>query len=74
MTQSHVLRPRDAAHYLGLSPSTLAKRRHFGLPPAFVRLGRSVGYRVTDPDAWLASCRRTSTSDAGEGGNAPKDR
>lgn len=61
-----ILRPPEAATYLGLTTSTLAKRRLRGEPPIFVRLGvRAVGYRRTDLDAWLLSCRRRSTSDQG---------
>jgi predicted DNA-binding transcriptional regulator AlpA len=67
-----ILRPAQAATYLGLSPSTLAKRRCWGLPPAFVRLGaRAVGYDTDELDAWLAACRRTSTSEGG--GNAARE-
>jgi predicted DNA-binding transcriptional regulator AlpA len=60
-----VLRPKEAARYLGVSPSNLAKRRVYGQPPAFVRLGRAVGYDIAELDRWLASCRRHSTSDPG---------
>ena len=61
-----VLRPPEASAYCGLSESTLAKRRLYGLPPRYVALGgRSVGYLREDLDAWLDSCRRSSTSDAG---------
>ncbi len=54
-----------AAGYLGLSVSTLNKLRVFGGGPIFLKLGRRVAYDVTDLDAWLASKRRRSTSDAG---------
>lgn len=61
-----VLRAPEAANYIGLSESTLAKRRHYGLSPAFLNLGgRAVGYAVDDLDAWLESCRRQSTSQPG---------
>ncbi len=64
MTESkRVLRAPEAAKYLGLSPSTLAKRRLYGLPPKYLSLGgRAVGYLIDDLDAWLESCRRESTS------------
>lgn len=59
-----VLRPRAASPYTGLSESTLAKRRLYGLPPRYVRLGgRAVGYLREDLDAWLESCRRRNTSE-----------
>ena len=58
-----VLRAPEAAAYIGLSESTLAKRRLYGLPPSFLRLGgRAIGYAIEDLDAWLDSCRRKSTS------------
>lgn len=63
--RGRVLRPRAASRYSGLAESTLAKRRLYGLPPRYVRLGgRAVGYLREDLDAWLESCRRHSTSDA----------
>jgi hypothetical protein len=34
-------------------------------PPVYRKLGRVVAYDQTDLDAWLDSCRRTSTSDVG---------
>jgi hypothetical protein len=36
-----------------------------GDPPTYRKLGRVVVYDQTDLDAWLDSCRRTSTSDVG---------
>ena len=58
-----ILRPPQAASYTGLAVSTLAKRRLYGLPPMWVRLGtRAVGYHVDELDAWLAEGRRASTS------------
>ena len=66
---SAVIRAPEAAKYLGLSESTLAKMRMRGGvdSPPFVRLGaRVIGYRVDDLTAWLNSRRRKSTSDLGE--------
>ena len=60
-----VLRAPEAAKYTGLTESTLAKRRLYGLPPNVLRLGgRAIGYAIEDLDAWLESCRRNSTSQA----------
>ena len=65
--QKRVLRAPEAAKYIGLSESTLAKRRLYGLRPAFLNLGgRAIGYAIDDLNAWLESCRRESTSQAGE--------
>lgn len=63
---SRILRPLEAAQHLGLSVSTLAKRRIRGDKPEYVKISRkAVGYRLADLDDWLASCVRRSTSDLG---------
>ncbi len=60
-----VLRPPEAAKYIGLSKSTLAKRRLYGLRPEYLSLGgRAVGYAIDELDRWLETCRRQSTSQA----------
>lgn len=55
--QTEYLRPQDAARYLGISPSTLAKlrmRANRAKGPAFSSpLGRYIVYRRSDLDAWL---------------------
>jgi predicted DNA-binding transcriptional regulator AlpA len=66
-SSSNRLCVQDAATYIGLSVSTLNKLRVFGGGPTFLKLGRRVAYGVADLDAWLATKRRRSTSDAGEG-------
>ena len=59
-----VLRPKQAAAYLGLTVQTLAHRRVHGLAPRFVRLtSRSVGYLKSDLDRYLTSSLCRSTSD-----------
>ena len=69
--QKRVLRAPEAAAYTGLSESTLAKRRLYGQPPAFLNLGgRAIGYAIDDLDAWLESCRRQSTSQQSTSGEA----
>jgi predicted DNA-binding transcriptional regulator AlpA len=55
----------EAAEYIGLSQSTLAKRRVFGGGPKYLKLGRRVVYDTRDLDAWLNAHRRLSTSDTG---------
>lgn len=66
MTQTTIRLGVDAAaHHIGLSVSTLNKLRVFGGGPVFLKLGRRVAYDVADLDAWLATKRRRSTSDAG---------
>ena len=59
------LRAEQAAAYLGLSPSTLAKLRMSGDGPPYAKAGpRIVVYDIADLDAWLAARRRRSTSEA----------
>lgn len=53
-----------AADLTGLSVSTLNKMRLTGDGPAYLKLGRRVAYDVADLDAWMASKRRHSTSEA----------
>jgi len=59
-----VMSPSEAARYLGLAVSTLAKMRCWGGSPTFLRLGRKIGYQRDDLDKWLAARRATNTSDA----------
>lgn len=60
------LRPAEAARYLGLAKSTLAKMRVSGEGPCFNQLTkRAVAYDVRQLDSWLESRARTSTSDLG---------
>jgi predicted DNA-binding transcriptional regulator AlpA len=61
-----MLRTPQAAQYLGISVSTLTKLRVCGSGPIFCKVGRVVVYDPNDLDTWLASCRRTSTSDNGK--------
>lgn len=51
-----LLTPREAALYLGLSESTLARLRSSGSNregPVFSRLGGSIRYLQRDLDAWV---------------------
>ncbi len=56
------LRPPQAADYIGISQSTLAKLRVSGTGPNYSKRGRSVIYRKPDLDAWIDSGVRNSTS------------
>lgn len=60
------LKPGAAATYINWSQSRLAKSRIWGDGPAFIKLGRSVIYRLEDLDGFLLANRRTSTSDDGQ--------
>ena len=66
MVAKRIFRTPEAAAYVGLSASTLEKKRLDGSGPPFVHLGgRAVGYDLSDLDAWIDRQRRTSTSDPG---------
>lgn len=59
------LRAPEAAAYIGLSASTLAKMRLRGDGPAYAKAGRRiVVYDPRDLDAWLTARRRMSTSES----------
>jgi predicted DNA-binding transcriptional regulator AlpA len=74
MVQKRILRTPDAAEYLGLSSSTLEKKRLDGSGPPFVRLGgRAVGYDVGTLNCWLEQQERTSTSDRGKPSRSEED-
>jgi predicted DNA-binding transcriptional regulator AlpA len=57
---THMHRPvfsgREAADYLGLSYGTLEVWRRQGRGPRYVRLGRRIGYRHQDIEAFLDLC------------------
>ena len=60
------LRPIEAALFLGVSPSTLAKWRVYGCGPVFSRLSRGIClYDITDLEAFVAERKRLSTSAGG---------
>jgi predicted DNA-binding transcriptional regulator AlpA len=62
MAQVNLHTASEAARLLGWKEITLAKRRQFGLPPRFIKLGgRSVRYRLEDLEAFVESGLRTST-------------
>jgi predicted DNA-binding transcriptional regulator AlpA len=60
-TEKHRLSAAEAADYVGLSASTLSKRRVFGGGPKYLKLGRRVVYDTRDLDAWVDANRRAST-------------
>jgi predicted DNA-binding transcriptional regulator AlpA len=57
------LRTKPAADYIGVSKSTLEKRRVDGNGPTFSKLGRTVVYDTEDLDAYVAARRQQSTSE-----------
>lgn len=59
-----LLRPDDAARFLGVEPRTLETWRYRGGGPVFVRISAScVRYDIADLDNWIAERKRRSTSD-----------
>ena len=58
-----LLTQREAATYLHLSERTLERFRVSGAGPKFVRLGRSIRYRLTDIEAFIAARIVGSTSE-----------
>lgn len=59
-----VVTTREAARFVGLSESTLAKLRLNGNGPTYCKLGRRVVYRLADLEQWLQSRTARDTSDA----------
>ncbi len=53
----NILNERDAAVFVGLSVHTLRSRRFRGLPPEFLKLGKSVRYEAEALRRFLESCR-----------------
>ncbi len=60
--ENEYLRAPDTARYLGLAESTLAKMRLRGDGPSYSKAGRAVIYARAELDRWLASLRRSNTS------------
>jgi predicted DNA-binding transcriptional regulator AlpA len=56
---------KEAAEYLKLGESTLAKLFVSGAGPTAIKIARSVRYATSDLDLWMNSRRRKSTSDPG---------
>ena len=58
----HLLTPQDAANFLGISLSWLAKRRLAGDGPPYLKIGRCIRYSEAALVQWLKSRTRLSTS------------
>ena len=57
-----LIKPIEAAHFLGLSRSWLAKLRLTGEGPIYLKVGRRVRYRLADLLRWAEKglCHNTS--------------
>ena len=63
-TKEPLLRPDDAARYLGFGAGWLAKlRMRGGDGPKFIKLGRRIRYTRSDLDQWVEANRVRSTSE-----------
>ena len=58
-----LLTPKEAAGFLRLSESFLAKARMRGDGPRYLKLSRSVRYSKADLLLWLKACAKTSTAE-----------
>jgi predicted DNA-binding transcriptional regulator AlpA len=63
-----LLTPREAAKVLGVSESWLAKARMRGDGPPFVKIGRSIRYKISGLNEYVRNRTRRSTTDAGSPG------
>ena len=60
---SELLTPKQAARFINMSESFLAKARMNGDGPRYLKLGRAVRYRKSDLVAWLKMSAKTSTAE-----------
>lgn len=52
-SEPNVLKERAAAQYIGVSLSTLRRRRAARRRPNFIQIDRSIGYRRSELDSFL---------------------
>ncbi len=62
MNNFNRFKAQDAAKYLGLTESTIAKWRMSGRGPRYIKAGARVLYDRADLDAWLETSKRENTS------------
>ena len=60
---SELLTPKEAASFLKVSQSFLAKKRMHGDGPRYRKLSRAVRYLKSDLLDWLKVCAKTSTAE-----------
>jgi predicted DNA-binding transcriptional regulator AlpA len=68
-----LLTDRKVSKRYGIPLWTLRKMRVQGGGPPFIKIGRSVFYKVADVEAWINAHRRKSTSDRGSERTAEKN-
>ena len=64
-----LLNEYQAAEMLGCSVHKMQKDRRTGSPIPFVKIGRSVRYKITDIQSYIENQSYTSTSQYDGGGN-----
>lgn len=57
-----IMNVHQAADYLGLAVSTLNKWRCYGDGPVFIKMGRSVRYRLEDLNDYVTCNQSASTA------------
>lgn len=62
LASSTLLTPKEAARFLNLSVSWLAKRRLDGNGPAYIKMGGAVRYSQAALQQWMKARQRLSTS------------
>ena len=61
--EMELLTPKEAAQFLRVSESFLAKARMRGDGPRYRKLSRAVRYSISDLLGWLKACAKTSTAE-----------
>lgn len=59
-----LLRQKEAADHLDVSPRTLERWRVVGGGPRYVKCGRVIRYRMFDLEAWIELQSRSHTHEA----------
>lgn len=62
---SQLIKETEVAALMCVAPATLRKWRWEGKGPRFVKIGRTVAYRLADVHAFIEAQIRQSTSDPG---------
>jgi predicted site-specific integrase-resolvase len=66
MRSNEILRPSEAADYLGVAMSTLAAWRVRSQGPIFIKCGCAVRYDLDDLKDWVSKRKRHNTSHEGQ--------
>lgn len=61
LTDDRLMTPRQTADFLGLSESTLAKKRLTKEGPPYIKMGGTVRYRRSDLETFVERSVRRST-------------